>query len=187
MLTWRAVLAGVVSALLVLAVWLRPDPPSPAWAQGVGIFSRASCATTTLINAVAGETWCFDTTARVLTVFDGTAFVPVTASLTGANFVAVGGQTNFGNVVYIPLATGTVQQVALGAQIQSATNPTTNTGRIALYGGVQNGVSTDDLFGLNLVCRQNPGYKTFINCIELGFDNDRGNDALNPTDKTITA
>src|SRR4029077_2813806 len=103
----RRVTTGVVSALLLVAFALGTHHPiTPAWAQGVGIFSRASCTTTNLTGAVVGQTYCFDQSTRQLFSFNGTIFVPMTASVTGANFTAVGGQTNLGTYIVIASATG---------------------------------------------------------------------------------
>lgn len=86
----RIFLAGALGSLALLALWFRPDPPTPAWAQGVGIFSRASC---TQINApVASESICWDQTAGTWRVYNGAAWSSVTATNVGA-FGAVGDGT----------------------------------------------------------------------------------------------
>jgi hypothetical protein len=79
--TWRVLLAGGLGGLVLLALVWRPDVP-PAWAQGVGIFSRADC--TTLTNVVAGQTWCFDQTSNTLKSWNGAIWTTL-ASATGSN------------------------------------------------------------------------------------------------------
>src|SRR2546425_10020300 len=70
---WRPLLAGVLGSLILLAIWFRPGPPPPAWAQGVGIFSRTLC--TSLTSPVVGQTFCFEGTTNTLKVWNGTTWV----------------------------------------------------------------------------------------------------------------
>ena len=56
--------------LLAFAFLLAPGPLS---AQGPGLFVRTDC--TTITAAVAGQTWCFDATARVMKVWNGSTYV----------------------------------------------------------------------------------------------------------------
>src|SRR5882724_10040729 len=68
-----------------------------AWAQGVGIFSRAVC--TTLTAPVVGQTFCFDQTANVLKYWDGTSWIagfpPQSATVSVKDYGAKGdGRSN---------------------------------------------------------------------------------------------
>src|SRR5437879_6101840 len=82
----RVLLVGVVSALVLLAFWSAPRPEeTPAWAQGVGIFSRATC--TQWSGAVTGQSFCFEQSTNTLKVWTGAAWVAQTATQTGINNV----------------------------------------------------------------------------------------------------
>jgi len=84
---WRPVVAGVVSALLILAVWWRPEAPTPAY----GEFVRTACsslATSNLTNGVL----CYDTTAGTLMAFNATT--GLFASITSANLSSFGATGN---------------------------------------------------------------------------------------------
>lgn len=71
--------AASVSLCLVLLLW-----SVPAASQGPGLFVRPDC--TTITAPVTGQTWCFDATAQLPKVWNGSAFVqspPVAALSTG--------------------------------------------------------------------------------------------------------
>lgn len=88
MTRWLARL-GVASALVVFALWYGPRPSVPlAEAQGVGIFSRATC--TTLNNPEPGKTFCFDQGTNTLRVWTGAAWQLVTLA-TKTEASAIGG------------------------------------------------------------------------------------------------
>lgn len=72
-----------VLACALLWFWTLPHHQiPPAHAQGVGILQRASCDTIT--SPVTGQTWCFDQTARVLKVWNGSSWATTTLSNNGA-------------------------------------------------------------------------------------------------------
>lgn len=76
--TWRSLTAGVLASVVLLALLWRPAPFQPPWvlpaeAQGVGIFARTDC--TTLTSVVTGQTVCFDQTANVLKVWNGSRWI----------------------------------------------------------------------------------------------------------------
>ena len=50
-----------------------------ASAQGPGLFVRVDC--TTITAPVTGQTWCFDATAQIVKVWNGTAFINPSAAL----------------------------------------------------------------------------------------------------------
>src|SRR3990167_1950523 len=72
---WRLAWGITASAVLLTGLLISSRPPDRAWAQGVGLFQRATCSTIT--SAVAGSTWCLDTTNRVLKVFNSATFSTV--------------------------------------------------------------------------------------------------------------
>jgi hypothetical protein len=181
----RLALWGVLGSLVLLSLWFRPDPPSTAWAQGVGIYSRASCSSANLSNAVSGQTWCFETSSRVLTVWDGAAFVPLTATISGANIVLpIGGQTNFANILYFPVATGTNQQIALGATIAGRATGTAANRMAGYFGSQTSDTGTDSVLGVNVAVQQGANaYQTQIVGIELDLNSNKADATLdmNPT------
>ncbi len=93
----------------------------------IGIFSRAN--PSTLSAPVAGLTWGFDQTNRMITVYDGTSFTPVTARAAVVT-AAAGGQTNLFSFYFAPTATGTLQQAAMYARLDGIAAGGTATQRI---------------------------------------------------------
>ena len=73
---WRLAWGITASAVLLTGLLVSSRPPDRAWAQGVGLWQRATCSTIT--SPVSGATWCFDSTIQGLTVYDGTKFATVT-------------------------------------------------------------------------------------------------------------
>lgn len=96
----RSVPLPLVVVLLVLLLTGR------VLAQGSGLWIRPVC--TTLTGPIAGETWCFDSTAHALRVWNGTLYA-------SSNIFATIGLTNLTNQIVM----GTVG-VASGTQTMAA-------------------------------------------------------------------
>lgn len=73
-----------LSLLLLLVLGLVV----PAGSQGPGLYVRTDC--TTITAPVTGQTWCFDATAQVPKVWNGSAFVqaPATSTLIIRSYLA---------------------------------------------------------------------------------------------------
>ena len=110
MLAMRLVRFLTLPWLLAAALLL----PSGVAAQDVGLWIRADC--TTLTGPVAGQTWCFDSTARLLKVWDGSAYV---GSSTGPYAIR--------NLVGQNDATTPNTKYGVSADLVQLRNPTTGT------------------------------------------------------------
>ena len=175
---------GALGSLVLLALWFRPDLP-PAYGQGVGIYSRSDC--TTITSPVAGQTWCFDQTARTLRVYTGSAWATVTLGNATPQTMIVGTSTETVNNYVVYVATGTLQQLGLFLDMVGS-NTESNVGqfRIPLVVRAQTGggVNADGLDALNIIVQQNAADDVaYLNGIELAFNNLKRNDPLNPTDR----
>lgn len=74
--------------------------PALAGAQGRGTFMASDCLTIT--GPVTGLTWCFDTSAKTLKVWDGAAFVAANISGTLNNATFAGTTTLGGTLTGVP-------------------------------------------------------------------------------------
>ncbi len=107
---------------------MAPGSPGRGAVTDIGIFSRPD--PSTLTAPVAGLTWGFDQTNRMITVYDGTSFTPITARAS-VTTTAIGGQTNFFNHFYTATAAGTMQQAVFYARIDGVAAGCTSTSRLA--------------------------------------------------------
>lgn len=204
----RVLLAGLLGSLVLLALWWRPTPPPPAWAQGVGIFSRQSC--TTITNPVVGQTFCFDQSTNGLSLYTSSGWLPVVgmgvqnliiASSTGGGQIGIGGTPNVGLRI-APTAASFSMPNGVNYTVNMLVNPTTSTAlnqlgaaflmtggttaggiaRIPLFSMVQsgNGASAgDQIEALNLICQQNAAdIPVETVCVELDMNNNRADDVL---------
>ncbi len=84
--TWRVFATGVCGSLVLLALWFRPVPVPLAEAQGIGIFSRQTCAT--LTGQIGGQTFCFEGASNTLKFWDGATWVQA-ATASAINGVSI--------------------------------------------------------------------------------------------------
>ncbi len=176
----RLAVWGALGSLALLALWFRPDVP-PAYGQGVGIYSRASCST--INGAVAGQTWCFDTTARKLTVYDGVNFSGVTLDPFNATTTILN-MVDFVNYALDATATGTNQQIGLYLHMKgSNTAAAPNYLRIPLLIHAETcngcGGTPDSVEGMNVTVVQNLADATATTVgVEISFDNNHAADPI---------
>jgi hypothetical protein len=182
----RLVQWGALGSLVLLALWFRPDLP-PAWAQGVGIFSRATCNESNLTGPVVGQTWCFDQTAQKLTVWNGSSFASVTLDNV-ATLTTIAGMTDYVNYALDVPPIGSSQQLGLYLHMQgSNTAAAANLYRIPLLilattGGGAASATTDSVEGLNVTVAQGSADKAAqVVGAEISFDNDKADDTITPS------
>lgn len=79
----------------------------PATPQGPGLFVRSDC--TTITTPVTGQTWCFDATAQLPKVWNGSAFVqaPATSTLIIRSYLAGLTLSTAGSSTTMTIAAGT--------------------------------------------------------------------------------
>ena len=168
---------GALGSLVLLALWFRPDLP-PAWAQGVGIYSRATC--TQINSPVAGQTVCYNQTTSTWQNYDGQRW---TEAGVGRVLTLQNGTAYFVNNFLDGSASGTNNQAVIAASI-SGVNTGGSVARIAILGMAQTGggaSSTNQPVAGNFVCQQRSAdIATQIVCVEMDMNNNLSDDALDP-------
>src|SRR5437899_10374708 len=141
--SWRVLLAGALGSLVLLGIWARPyTSPTPASAQGVGIYQRSDC--TVITAPVTGQTWCFDQTQQALKVWTGSAFAT-------AVLVNTAGPST------------TVPRLVMSVEAGTVTTPAAifnnggSAGTLVINGGAGNGLAIQDSGGSTLARFPNSG------------------------------